>query len=696
MRTITIRTRIMLMLLLVGILSCAILGYLGSDYGQKIIAKEVNDQLSIVLSSKKDQIKTYLTSIENVVEVMGQNPTVIESAEAFSEAFYKLEEEQLNAECSSALGNYYTQFIDRLSQNMEIKKDQLLYYPKSLEGCYLQFEYIVNNPNPLGEKDKMNYAPDSSAYSSVHQKYHPFFRMLLKKYNFYDIFIVDLKKGDIVYSVFKETDFATNLYTGPYRSSNLADLARRLQTNSDLQKASWIDFAPYRPSYGAPAAFIGIPLTIEGQTVGGLIFQLPIGEINRIMTGGKQWETDGLGKTGETFLVGQDHLMRSVSRFFIQDSLGYRKTLLQKGEVEANIDRMYRYGSTVLQQKIHSNSLNEAFEGKSGVIEDSDYRGIEVIRHYEPLNFPGLDWAIVSKKDKEESFQPVTEFNKSIFIQTLVLILCITLLSLILANRFVKPVEKLTQAAKQLINGDTSQKVVIKSKDEFGVLGDTFNTMIGQLDEQKKAIQDQLQENQNLLENFVPPDFINRIKKGERTFADEYQNVSFITVDIVGFGALTNQVGAKKSATILNDLVDAFDEAAARNYVEKLRTVGDTYFAACGLFEPRLDHAKRIVQFALEIKQLLAQINLNRKLDLQMKTSVHTGNVMAGIVGTDKFSFDVWGETINYLFTMNHKTQDISLVLSEEVTERLSDLYTFTPVGEGTMSGKRIFTIKTV
>ncbi|MEL6923378.1 MAG: adenylate/guanylate cyclase domain-containing protein, partial [Bacteroidota bacterium] len=382
----TIRTRLMIMLLFVSLLACAVLGYLGSTYGKKVIEKEVTDQLKLVRNAKKSQIEFYLSDIAHFVEVMGQNNMVIEATREFKRAFQKLSTEKLDANCNERLDKHYELFIDKLAANVDVKKDLDLYKPKTLEGCYLQFEYIVDNPNPLGEKDKLLNANDDSEYNEVHQKYHEYFNMLIRKFNFYDVFLVDLETGNIVYTAYKETDFATSLYYGPYRSSNLADLARKLQSNADLEAATWVDFASYRPSYGAPAAFVGVPLTDEnGLTVGGLCFQLPVDEINGIMTGYENWEEDGLGESGETYLVGEDFMMRSISRFYLQDTLGYTDALLKLGERQEDIDRMYRFGTTILQQRIRSEGVLEALEGKTDVKIIKDYRGVPVVSAYSPL-----------------------------------------------------------------------------------------------------------------------------------------------------------------------------------------------------------------------------------------------------------------------------------------------------------------------
>jgi len=691
----TIRTRLMIMLLIVSLLACAILSYLGATYGKKVISEEVTNQLKLVRNAKKNQIEFYLNDIGHLVEVMGQNEMVIDATKEFKQAFQQLSKEQLDADCNQQLDDHYHQFIEKLANNIEVKKNLDVYKPKTLEGCYLQFEYIVDNPNPLGEKDELEDAKDGSAYNKVHQKYHEYFNKLVKKFKFYDVFLVDLETGDILYTAYKETDFATSLYYGPYRSSNLADLARKLQSNADLEAATWVDFASYRPSYGAPAAFVGVPLMDEsGTAVGGLCFQLPVDEINKIMTGNNNWEQDGLGNSGETYLVGEDFLMRSISRFYLQDTIGYKQALLDIGKHPEDIDLMYQFGTTILQQRIRTEGVLEALEGKTDIKLIKDYRSVPVVSAYAPLELEGLNWVILSEKDISEAYQPVANFRQRMFIQTTIIVLLVTLLAMFLAGLFVNPIEKLTASARRIIGGDTSHRVDIQSKDEFGELSNSFNLMVDQLERQNHQISNQATFNEQLLVNFIPAPLASRLKKGDRNVADEYQNVSLIVIDIVGFSQLTAEEGANASVQKLNEIVIALDDVASNNYIEKIKTVGDSYFAACGLFQPRLDHAKRMVQFAKEAQLIINQFNLNHRTSLTVHTSVHSGTVVAGIIGENKYSFDVWGPTVNLVFRMNEMEVDNEIIVSEAIANRLKDFYAFEDYKETSKHGQKVFCLR--
>lgn len=160
--------------------------------------------------------------------------------------------------------------------------------------AYLQKHYINDNPNPAGQKEKLDFAADGSPYSDVHRKHHPFFRKFLQERGYYDIFLFD-RKGDLVYTVFKELDYATNLMRGKYRDTDLGRAFESALAKDAAAAPSFYDFKPYAPSADAPASFISVPIRdAAGELLGVLVFQMPIDRINSVMG-----STAGLGETGE-------------------------------------------------------------------------------------------------------------------------------------------------------------------------------------------------------------------------------------------------------------------------------------------------------------------------------------------------------------------------------------------------------------
>lgn len=205
-------------------------------------------------------------------------------------------------------------------------------------------------------------------------------------------------------------------------------------------------FAAYAPSYGAPASLIAAPIYGGSRLVGGLAFQVPADEINNVMTGNQSWQQDGLGSTGQTFLVGSDSLMRSASRPHLNDPKAFLAQLRLRGFKEGTIARLRQYGTTILQQPVTTPAVARALAGGTGTMQVVDYRGTAVLSSFAPLRIKGLDWVILAQMDLDEPYAPIYAFQRRILITAtllMLLVLLVTLLAMALAHLFNKPIQHL-------------------------------------------------------------------------------------------------------------------------------------------------------------------------------------------------------------------------------------------------------------
>ncbi|MEB3192426.1 MAG: adenylate/guanylate cyclase domain-containing protein [Snowella sp.] len=676
------------MLLMVSGCSILVTAYVGYRSGKSNLNQRVFNQLTSVRASKAYQIESYFKTIHNHTETLSEDPSIESAMQAFSQAYQKLQTAKIPNSFNKSIAQYYSQqFLPRLVKSEGGDPIVTSYTPKNPASQYLQYYYIAANPYAVGKKQQLVNPKDGSDYSKVHQRYHPIFRNIIKKFGYYDMFLID-PQGNVVYTVFKETDFTSNFQTGPYKNSNLAVLNRAVQDTKERDYSKVVDFEPYAPSYGAPAAFIAAPLYQQSQLIGVLAFQLPVDEINKVMTGNRQWEADGLGKSGETYLVGRDFLMRSVSRFFEQDPKEYEETLKSRGVKEAVIRRINAYKTSILQQPVRTEAVIQALGGKQGTMIIDDYRGIPVLSSYAPLQLPELDWVILSEMDLAEAYAPIYSFAQQILIYATLLSLVITVVAMLLADWFVKPINHLIASARKVAAGELEAIAVLKNKDEFGELAQSFNAMVKSLRTQTNLVQEKSQENEQLLLSVFPAAIAKRLKKGEKNIAEDISNVAVIFSDLTGFSKLSAPLTAYEIVSILNDLVSAFDEAAERYGIEKIKTIGDSYLGVCGLSIPYLDHDKRVLDFSLEMLAIVRRFNHERDFELNVRIGINSGDVVAGIVGRNKFIYDVWGDTINVASALRFACPPGMILVSQEVRRRLQDIYQFEPMPDVEINSK--------
>ena len=282
---------------------------------------------------------------------------------------------------------------------------------------------------------------DSDFYGQTNTKHHPYLSKIKETYRLYDLFLVNLD-GDIIYTVVHEPDFATNLLHGPYRDQNIA---RAFQQAKD--KNTIVDFDHYAPSQDQPASFVASPLYVGSELQGVLITQLPLDQIDEITQ-----ERSGLGESGEVYIVGQDYLMRSDSRFSDE--------------------------STVLKLKVETIGTQNALAGKSGTQIIADYRGVEVLSSFAPLEIGPLRYAFLAEIDEEEILAPVHQLMMIVSLLIGLSIVVIYLVALYFSRSFSKPIRQMKDTILLLAQGILPDKISrINKIDELGAMSEAIITM---------------------------------------------------------------------------------------------------------------------------------------------------------------------------------------------------------------------------
>ncbi|MEW6996588.1 response regulator [Colwelliaceae bacterium BS250] len=481
--SIKIRTKLLLVIVTITIVVILVSAISINMKAREIIKEQAFDKLTAVREIKSQQIEDYFKQINNQVVTFSENKMIISAMKKFSVSFVTIESEVLHQnekykKIDKSLKEYYLhEFAPKLEkQNIDTTNiDDLL--PLDSNSRLLQHLYITNNSHPTGEKHLLNASDDSSSYTATHKTYHPIIKSYLEKFDFYDIFLVDAKTGSVVYSVFKEIDYATNLLEGPHRNSNLGKVFKQTikATNSDFIQV--VDFKPYLPSYNEPASFIASPIYDGDDKVGVLIFQMPVNQINEIMTNHNQWDTVGLGDTGESYLVGDDLTMRSQPRLLIEDKENYLSAL-EKNGVESTVRNTIRnFNSAIGHHKMDNQFVRAALDGNIGKKTFKDYRSQTVFSAYKPLNLNGLNWVIFSEKDESEAYASFLELRRQIFVFSLLLVAFAIIVSYYVANSLTKPLLKLGKSANNLAKGNLDDPIERCNNDEIGDLSNHFENM---------------------------------------------------------------------------------------------------------------------------------------------------------------------------------------------------------------------------
>jgi methyl-accepting chemotaxis protein len=556
--------------------------------------KDVSEQrLVSLMNVKKGQIEDYFSTIKSQLVSLANSQQLANAVVNFSQASknYALETQQFDrSKVTTQLRRYYDndfsrQYLDQNPGSTPVQSAQLL-SKLSLNALALQNTFIAQNPAPLGAKDSLTAPDDGSQYSFFHQKYHPYLQDFLQRFGFYDIFLVDADTGMIVYSVYKELDYATSLKNGAYANSGIGRAFKAANNATEKSFVAIEDFAAYTPSYESAASFIATPIFDNGVKKGVLIFQMPVDRINQIMTFDGEWIEAGLGDSGETYLVGPDKRSRSESRFLVDDKAGYLAALRQSDAMSDDIINLIDVKGTALGlQLVDSLGSKAALAGEAGFSIFPDYRNVNVLSAYAPINIEGLKWAILAEIDEEEAFTPAYNLSKSLWFYGLLTLVIVAVLAALVAAKFAGLLAKPILEISNFITRTTSEldltgRLNIDRTDEIGTAAKSLNKL---LDAFQKGLVD--------------------VGDASTQIATAAEETSVITTQ-------TNQtIQAQQSettqvATAMNEMVATVNEVA-KNTTQTSDAAGDAH-----------DHVKRGTESMQETIELIQKV-----VDITDKTS---------------------------------------------------------------------------
>ena len=644
----TLRSKILLMVLPIALLSMGVAALIAYSSSQDALTVQAQAQVAAIRNSKKSELENYFRQLRSTFSVFGGDVGVAAATQSFSDAFDALGRQKLAPERLKALEAYYrNEFVPVLNKSPgfeQVTAEQLI--PHSDRTLEAQALFISENPNKPDQRDKLVDSPANNPYTLAHFTYHEWLRNLEQRFDFYDLFLIS-NTGTIIYSTKKETDLGTSLVDGPYANTNLGQLYRQIQSanRSGLVKLADYDFYP--PSGGAPAMFIGTPIYSNFKMIGLLVGQISIDAVERTLNRNRSWRADGLGESGFVYVTGPSQLLRNNHRIFIEHPDEFLARAASQGYRPAEIDAIKRESATVLRYRMNTEGVRRAERGEQGQVQALNSQGNESLQAYAPLDIADVNWVLNANIERDEILAPLEHLKRTMLIVACALTLLCTLLAMGMAAWFVRPINALMDGIEAIKQGRTDVTIAERSDDEFGRLAHSFNEMAATVRNRDEVIASKNKAYAGLLHRVFPDVVADRLRSGEEQIIDTLPNVSLIYVSVDGFVGATDKMTGAESMQLLNEIVDRIDAVADRLGVERVKTMGEHYIAACGLTTPRLDHATRAVEFADAVAAELKLVGKGRGIELGVRASVACGRVHAGLVGNHKFVFDVWGRPLN-------------------------------------------------
>jgi methyl-accepting chemotaxis protein len=353
-----------------------------------------------------------------------------------------------------------SQAFNQLESVRSIKKSQLYYYISSLKSS---LQVLNDDPYTSEAFETFNQAIASDGltggeWRQAEKKYSERFKKINKVNAWYDLFFINIQ-GDIIFTAAKESDLGVNIPQSPLNKTSMGDAFKKAKKNS-VDEISVSDFKPYPPSNNEPAAFMMTKLiSLSGTHIGYVALQFPLNKINEIMQ-----QRDGMGVTGETYLVGEDKRMRSDSYL---DPKGHSVIASFAGNIRNN--------------GVDTNAVSSAFNGETASRIIIDYNGNRVLSSFSTLDLGGFKWALIAEIDEVEAFSTAnTLINISTGLVAFVSVV-ISFIGILIAKNISGPIVQAVSVAQCISAGDLTTKIIVSQSDELGLLQQAMHEMVTKL-----------------------------------------------------------------------------------------------------------------------------------------------------------------------------------------------------------------------
>ena len=631
----------------VALVSVLLLSGLNYVFARMLITNSVADQLSALRSTRVEAIERGAARVQTDVETLAVTPSVITALEELAAAYVDIDVDLTAAESADLEAAYDVAFEPLREIGQDVPVSAVL--PVSEPGRYVQYQYILENPDGFDDRDLLDDAGDGSSYSRVHADHHPQLRALMENIGMSDLLLIDANTLDVVYSVKKRIDVGTSSTNGPWADNGLGEVIDGL-SSATVGDAVISDTSFYIPARGQAVIFIATAIRSGSDVVGAVVVELPVDALTGVATAQQDWDLLGLEETGDIYLVGSDGLLRTDTRSWLDGPEAFLSEFSDRNADETLIEQMRLVGSAALTQEVDNQAVREALAGNTFTGRVTNYRGEKTFAASGPLQIGEQEWAIIVEQERSEAMAGLSTLLRSTLVVIAILLPATALLAWWLARSLTRPFSQLVDGAGRIAGGETASGLGELGNNELGDVGRQLELVAGRLAAEEAAMVAEETQINDVLAAVIPPRLIDRVRRGEQSITDLFDTATMISVLIDGIPEAT---GSDQDTVLeINEyLADGIDRLLESFQIERVRRSSSTALFAAGMGD---DDAgiHDALQFAAEAIGLVASAGDEYGQRLTIRAGVATGDVASGVIGQQQLTFSVWGEPVSQAFTL--------------------------------------------
>ena len=685
-RSLSLASRLAATVLLVGFASMVAATAVGLNAGQTLGGATVERSLDSLRASGSYDVVAQLGFYERIAEQLAASPQAGAAVSDFSAALDELSslsEEDVRPLLDELLELYGDQYLEPLRRvgAAPAVRDVVSDNPAAV---YLQASYRLAD-GPVLDPVLIDDAGDGSTWTAVNARVHPVYRTAVREAGLLDIYLIDTDDR-VVYSATKGPDLGTSLAVGPYSGSVVGRAAASARDSDD---GVLTDLGFYNAAPGVPVGAAAAAIRRAGQEVGVVVLtydgQVFTEQLSSVVTAAGS----GDGAEG-LYLIGDDATTRSDPQSYLAAPDEFLDASVAAGVLPTSGRSIIEEtGTTVLVQPASDATANAAEDGDTQVATRMSMTGTPVESVVGSLSIDDLEWFMVAELDVAVAESAVARFRGILVVGAAVFVVTLAFVAVAWANRVMYPVRVLSERLRRASAApDLSAEIVPvtipdASPVEFHRLADSFTEMETALRRQELDLRGARSQRLEVMTQMLPASLAQRIARGDVESLDEVPRASVVVVVVLGLGDLVRDDPGGQGRLLLDELTAEMDDIAAANGLDRIKVVGDCYFAACGHDRPYIDHAARSLAFAEQVAAAVRVAAESSTARLDTAIAVNTGPVTVGMSGSSRLVYDVWGSTVKVAHDLARAAGAGEVVLTEATRLRLPQDVDLSPWREG-------------